>query len=478
MAGLASPSAFGLDREKLVDGGKTMATRARRIWGWWFFDWASQPYNTLLLTFIFGPYFAEVARGHFMGQGMESEAAKAAAQAWWGYGLTASSVIIAVLAPILGAIADGTGRRLVWVWVFSVFYVVGAAGLWWVAPGGEVGVLVWAIVFFGLGFIGMEFATIFTNALMPVLTEGDDMGRVSGTGFAFGYLGGLVALVIMLLFFAESGTTGLTLIGAEPALGLDPEAREGTRFVGPFSAIWYVLFMVPFFLWVREPRVSGGTIRIGAALGRLREVIAGLRYRRSLLSYLLSSLAYRDALNALYAFGGVYASNVLGWSITAIGIFGILGGVTAMAASWVGGKLDARHGPKPVIFWSILALIVVCIVIVGLDREGIWGIALDPASSVPDAIFYICGGLIGAAGGPLQAASRTLLLRHTTPDRAAEAFGLFALSGKVASFISPLLIAVASQISESARIGISPVILLFFLGLLLLIPVRPRGEQA
>ena len=455
-----------------------MATRKQRIWGWYFFDWASQPYNTLLLTFIFGPYFAEVARGYYMGAGLDEEAAKAAAQAYWGYGLTFASIIIALLAPILGAIADGTGRRLVWVWVFSLFYITGAWGLWWVAPGGEADVLFWAVAFFGIGFIGMEFATIFTNALMPSLGDRDQIGAISGSGFAFGYLGGLIALILMLAFLQDNANTGKTFIGLNPLFGLDPEAREGTRAVGPFAAIWYAVFMVPFFLWVKEPRTTVGRFNIGAAMTSLVELIRSLRFRRSLAAYLTSSLCYRDALNALYGFGGLYASNVLGWSITQIGVFGILGGVTAMIASYFGGRLDRSLGPRFVIGWSIVVLILVCTVIVGMERDSLFGFPMDPASNRADLIFYICGGLIGAAGGPLQAASRTMLVRHTTPDRATEAFGLFALSGKVASFISPFLIAVVTQLSGSARIGISPVIALFALGLLLLIWVNPRGEQA
>ncbi len=455
-----------------------MTSAKRRIWGWYFFDWASQPYNTLLLTFIFGPYFAETARGYYMGTGMEAEAAKAAAQSYWGYGLTAASLVIAVCAPILGAIADSTGRRLVWVWVFSAFYVVGAGGLWYVAPGGEAGMLFWAVCFFGIGFVGMEFATIFTNALMPSLSDQDDLGSISGRGFAFGYLGGLLALILMLLFFAESATTGKTLLGLDPLFGLDPEAREGTRAVGPFSAIWFVVFMVPFFLWVREPRMPRQALHIGAAMGSLMELLASLRFRASLSAYLGSSLAYRDALNALYAFGGVYALNVLGWETMQIGVFGITGAITAMIAAYVGGGLDKRFGPKPVIAGSIIVLIVVCLVIVGMSRESMWGIPLDPASKVPDIVFFLCGGLIGAAGGPLQAASRTMMLRHTTPDQATEAFGLFALSGKVASFISPFLIAVATDLTGSARLGISPVIGLFAIGLILLIWVKPKGELA
>jgi UMF1 family MFS transporter len=455
-----------------------MATQRQRIWGWYFFDWASQPYNTLLLTFVFGPYFAEVARGYYMGAGMEEEAAKAAAQAYWGFGLAISSVIIAVLAPVLGAVADGTGRRLIWVWVFSALYFTGSYALWWVAPGGEQSMLFWAVACFGLGFIGMEFATIFTNSLMPSLSDHDDLGAISGSGFAFGYLGGLLALVIMLLLLAENATTGKTLLGIDPLFGLDAEAREGTRAVGPFTAIWYAVFMIPFFLWVKEPKTDARPLNIGAALGSLVDLLKSLRYRKSLSAYLVSSLFYRDALNALYGFGGVYASGVLNWSIIQIGTFGILGAVTAMVASWMGGKADRRLGPKPVIITSILVLILVCLIIVGMTREGVWGIALDPASNAADQIFYVCGALIGAAGGTLQSASRTMMVRHTTPERATEAFGLFALSGKVASFMSPFLIGVVTAASGSQRIGISPLIGLFAVGLILLLWVKPKGEQA
>ncbi|AWB47291.1 MFS transporter [Gemmobacter aquarius] len=447
----------------------------KRIWGWWFFDWASQPYNTLLLTFIFGPYFAEIARGYYQAQGMGVDAAAAAAQAYWGAGLAIASVIIALLAPFLGAIADGTGRRLVWVWVFSAFYVVGSYALWYVAPGGES--LFWAVAFFGLGFIGMEFATIFTNALMPSLGDHDDLGAVSGSGFAFGYMGGLIALILMLTLFSENSATGKTLIGIDPLFGLDPEAREGTRAVGPFTAVWYVVFMIPFFLWVKEPKTERRPLNLRLAFASLRELLAGLRFRKSLSAYLLSSLFYRDALNALYGFGGVYASGVLGWEITQIGVFGLVGAVTAMVASWVGGKMDRRFGPKPVIAFCIVVLMVVCTVIVGMTREQLWGMPLDSAAGTSDTIFFACGALIGAAGGALQSASRTLMVRHTTPDRATEAFGLFALSGKVASFISPALIALVTGISGSQRIGISPLIVMFAIGLGLLLFVRARGEQ-
>ncbi|WP_096784245.1 MFS transporter [Rhodobacter sp. CZR27] len=452
-----------------------MAHARRRIWGWYFFDWASQPYSTLLLTFIFAPYFSEVARARFMAEGMDATAAGAAAQSWWATGLGLSSIVVAFLAPVLGAVADISGRRLVWVWGFSAFYIAGAAGLWRLTPEG--GGLVWALACFGLGFIGMEFATIFTNSLLPSLGPRQRIGEISGSGFAFGYAGGVLALAVMLLFLAEGAATGRTLIGLEPALGLDPASREGTRAVGPFTALWYAVFMLPFFLWVREPPAVHRGVRLGAALHSLGAFVASLRHRVSLAAYLGSSLLYRDALNALYGFGGVYASGVLGWSVVQIGVFGVVGAVTAAVASWLGGKADGRWGPKPVIVASILLLTCVCLLIVGTSRDSLFGQPLPPGSRLPDLLFLICGALIGGAGGALQAASRTMMARHTAPDQATEAFGLYALSGKVTSFIAPALIALVTTLSGSQRVGIAPLILLFLAGLVLLLWVKPDGEE-
>ncbi|HRK42930.1 MAG TPA: MFS transporter [Gemmobacter sp.] len=452
-----------------------MATAKQRIWGWYFFDWASQPYNTLLLTFIFSPYFAEVARAHYQGLGLAPEAAAAEAQAVWGYGQTIAGVVIALLAPVLGALADGSGRRMVWIWAFSACYVIGAFGLWFLMPTAPD--LTFAIACFGLGLIGMEFATIFTNSLMPSLASHEEMGAISGSGFAFGYAGGVVSLLIMLMLFAETGS-GKTLIGLDPILGLDATTREGTRAVGPFTALWYLVFMVPFFLWVKEPRRTAPPRGFSASIEDLGLLLVSLPSRKSLFAYLMSSMFYRDSLNALYVFGGVYASGVLGWSVTKIGVFGILGAIAGALASWIGGKIDAARGPKPVIVASVWVLIVVCAVIVGMSREQIFGFELAPGSALPDIIMYVCGILIGAAGGTVQAASRTMMVFHTTPERATEAFGLYALSGKATAFIAPFAIAITSDLSGSQRIGVSPLIGLFLLALVLLIWVKPKGEQS
>ncbi len=440
-------------------------TLRKRIWGWFFFDWASQPYNTLLITFIFAPYMKEL-----IGDG-------AAAQSAWGFGIGAAGIVIALLAPVLGALADTGGNRLRWIWLFSVMYVVGASGLWLAAPGDFNLAIV--LMFFAIGMIGMEFATTFTNSMLPDLGSKEEIGRISGNGWAFGYLGGLIALVIMLAFFADNAETGKTLLGLSPAFGLDAGAREGTRFVGPLVAVWFVVFMVPFFVFVRDPKahkVPKGAVK--QALADLKSTVRGLPKQSSLFAYLASSMFYRDALNGMYAFGGIYAAGVLGWSVQNVGIFGIIAIITGAIAAWLGGKADARFGPKPVIVVCILVLTAVGISIVLISRDSMFGVPLAPGSALPDIAFYVIGALIGAAGGVIQSASRTMMVRQANPDRMTEAFGLYALAGKATSFLAPLLIGITTYATGSQQLGVSPVVGLFLIGLVLLLWVKPNGQQA
>lgn len=441
------------------------ASLRKRIWGWFFFDWASQPYNTLLITFIFTPYVKEL-----VGDGTTAQSA-------WGFGIGAAGLVIAVLAPVLGALADTGGNRMRWIWLFSIMYVVGAAGLWYAVPGDFSLILI--LTFFAIGMIGMEFATTFTNSMLPDLGTPEEIGRISGNGWAFGYVGGLIALVIMLLFFADNATTGRTLIGLEPAFGLDPAEREGTRFVGPLVAIWFVVFMIPFFLFVREPRTQKapkGAVKL--ALKDLKTTLKRLPQDRSLFAYLGSAMFYRDALNGMYAFGGIYAAGVLGWSVQNVGIFGIIAIIAGAIAAWLGGMVDSRFGPKPVIAVCILALTAMGIAIVLISRESMFGVPIPEGSALPDIAFYVVGAVIGAAGGVIQSASRTMMVRQANPARMTEAFGLYALSGKATSFLAPLLIGITTYATGSQQLGVSPVIGLFLIGLVLLLWVNPNGKQA
>ena len=450
-------------------------TARKRIWGWYFFDWASQPYNTLLLTFIFGPYFAQTATAALVDGGMNLAAAKAQAQAYWGYGLTAAGICIAILAPILGAVADSSGKRMPWVWLFSLLYIVGSAGLWWTSPQ-DFSVL-WALFFFGIGLIGMEFATIFTNSYLPELdADPNERGRISGSGWAFGYVGGVLALLVMLAVFQEF-TAGKTLIGLTPVLGTDPATQYGTRIVGPLTAVWFAIFMIPFFLYVRDtPNPNAESYRIGKGMSDLVRTLHNLPRHPSLMAYLGSSMFYRDALNGMYTFGGIYALGVLNWSIIDIGIFGILAAISGAVFCWIGGRVDRRIGPLPVIVFCCVVLILTACLIISLTPTSVLWLTVADGSSLPDTMFYVAGALIGAAGGALQASSRNMLTRQGNPDRMTESFGLYALSGKATSFLAPALIAVTSDLTGSQRLGITPVVGLFIIGLILLAWVKPNGD--
>lgn len=448
-------------------------SRRKRIWGWWFFDWASQPYHTLLVTFIFGPYFATVAAEYYLSHGLGTEEAKASAQSIWALCLTVTGLIIGFGAPFMGALADTSGSRIPWIAVFSVMYFAGAWALWWTLPDGSN--MLWGLYAFGLGFIGAEYALIFINSQLPELGTPEEIGEISGSGFAFGYAGGLLTLIIMLVLFVEQGN-GKTLIGLEPAFGLDAAQKEGTRFVGPVTALWYAVFMIPYFMWVREkPTGRHGTF--AQALGRLGRTITSLPRRVSLSAYLGSSMIYRDALNGLYGFGGVYARLVLEWELTRIGIFGIVALISSAVFSWFGGKLDKRFGPKPVIICSILLLILVCATIVSMSRTQLFGFALPEGSSLPDMVFFGCGVLIGGIGGILQAASRSLMVRHAPPDAPTESFGLYGLSGRATAFMAPALILLFTEMTGSARVGLSPVVALFVIALIPLFWVKAEGDQ-
>ncbi|ATG48489.1 MFS transporter [Celeribacter ethanolicus] len=448
----------------------------KRIWGWMMYDWATQPFHTLILTFIFGPYFAEQVIAHLTAGGMDAAHAKAEAQSIWGYGLTAAGLMIALSAPVLGAIADESKRRMPWIWLFSALYVIGSAGLWIASPEDFPTVLV--LIFFALGLIGVEFTTIFTNALLPALGSREEIGKISGNGWAWGYVGGIVALVIMLLLFAENAA-GVTLLGTAPLFGLDPATREGTRFVGPFVALWFVISMVPFFLWVREPKstVPSQPGAIGRSIEELMKTLRSLPKRRSLFAFLGASMFYRDALNGVFTFGGIYALGALEWSVVQIGVFGILAAFTGAIFTYFGGIADQRVGPKPVILFSIAVLVSVCLVILTITRESVLFMPVEAGSKLPDVAFYICGAVLGAVAGVIQSASRTMMVRQADPERMTEAFGLFALSGKATTFLAPALIAVVSDVTNSQRLGITPLIALFILGLVLLAWVHPEGTK-
>lgn len=335
------------------------------------------------------------------------------------------------------------------------------------------------LVVFTLAYIGSEFGTVFTNAMLPSLGPRSEIGRISGSGWALGYLGGVVSLVVVLVFLVPASGRDVTLIGIPPIFGLDPAAGEPARATGPLSALWYVIFAIPFFVHTPDTpaRPLAGAVRAGLAdlVGTFRVALR----TRAFGGFLLASMLYRDALAALFTFGGIYAAGVLGWGTFQLGIFGIFAATIGALGAWIGGRADRAYGPRPVIAASIWLLVFVCIVVLFTTREHVLGVAMAPGSRVPDAVFMLAGGLLGAAAGALQAASRTRLV-HVAEGRVApdQAFGLFALSGRVTAFIGPAAVAAVTALTSSQRLGVSPIAVLFLIGLALLYWPESDNEQS
>ncbi|MEC9367754.1 MAG: MFS transporter, partial [Pseudomonadota bacterium] len=379
------------------------------IWGWMLFDWASQPFYTLVLTFLFAPYFA----AGYIGNPVHG-------QALWGLLTGIAALVVAFTSPVLGAIADASGGRKYWVAAFSVMLVVGLCGLWFAAPGAE-GTLLLVCASFLLASVGAEFATVFTNAMMPGLAQPGRLGRLSGAGWALGYAGGLLSLVLAAGFLVADWESGRTMLGLKPLLQLDHLAREGDRAIGPFSALWYVLFIIPFFVFTpdRSPLHPSRESAIRDGLRRLAATFAHIRAYAPILRFLVARMLYVDGLGAIFAFGGIYAASVFTWTSIELGLFGVVLTIAGAIGAWAGGPLDDRFGPRFVIMVSLVALMAGSIGVLSVDRDTVL-FAFDadppvpgsaPFSSSGEQVYMAFAVLIGLAAGPLQAASRTYLAR-------------------------------------------------------------------
>jgi UMF1 family MFS transporter len=336
------------------------------------------------------------------------------------------------------------------------------------------------LIAYGIATVGVEFATVFNNSMMPTLVPPDRIGRLSGTGWAIGYVGGILSLILVLGFLAASPETGRTLFGFSPLFGLDPVTHQGDRITGPLTAIWFVVFVLPMFLLTPDyPAMRPISEALREGLTELKQTLLELPKQRSMAAFLLANMIYTDGLVSLFAFGGIYAAGTFGWNTIQIGSFGILLAIAGTFGAWLGGKLDDSLGPKRVITGSLLILLTAIIAILLVDKDSILFITV--AAPLPggalftapaERAYLVLGCLIGAAGGPLQAASRTLLIRMAPKDRIAQYFGLFALTGKVTSFIGPLLIGIVTAVTDSQKAGMAVLVLFFVAGLVLLARVR------
>lgn len=458
-----------------MEGGAPAAVPRRGIWGWMFFDWAAQPFFTVVTTFIFGPYFVSRLTED-----------PVSAQAMWSNMATVSAIVIAVFSPILGSIADQSGARKPWIAFFAGIQIASLFMLWFAAPGSP---LILPVVFMILASIAAEFSIVFNDSMMPRLVSKTEVGRLSNLAWGLGYLGGMIMLIFVVLFLAGNPETGKTILGNAPLFGLNPSLGEDARITGPLSGLWYLIFILPMFLFT--PDVKKGLplgSAVTAGLTELRSTLAELRQRRGILRFLLARMLYQDGVNGLLILGGTFAAGMFGWATMEIGIYGIILNVVAIFGNLAAGSVDRYVGSKATVILCLLLLIAATLGIVstgpgytlfGLlplsvaDNGGLFGTAAEKA--------YIAYGLlIGLSFGPVQASSRSYLARSVSTDEAGRYFGIYALSGRATSFLATLAFSLLTYWTGSARVGMASLLVFLCAGLVLLsrTPYPASGQES
>lgn len=439
----------------------------RALLGWVLVEWAQQPFYALIVTFLFAPYFTTAV-----------VADPVEGQALWGYAAAVAGLCIAFTSPILGALADGGGRRKPWVAASVLTLALAMTALWWATPGASPWTIFCILAAFVVAQTAAELTSVVANAIMPSLVPKSELGRLSGIGWATGFAGGLVALVIMAGFLVPNPATGSTLLGLSPLLPLDTATREGDRLVGPFSALWLIIFILPFFLFVPDRRSPAHHSQ--APLADLWQTLKSLPSDRDMLIFLLARSIYADGLTAIFVFGGIYGATIFAWAPFERGMFGIILTIAGVIGAVAGGFVDDKLGSKRVLLGSLVVLFVAAAGVLSVSTDHVlFTVPVEPKqanaapfSSTGEQIFLVFGILIAIVAAPLGASSRALVARVAPPERMTQYFGLFAFSGKATAFAAPLLVAVATNLSGSQRMGMATILLFVIVGFILLLPVR------
>ena len=449
-----------------------VAAPKRALVSWALFDWSIQPFYTLVNTFLFAPFFANVVMDN-----------PAEGQKLWGYAAAVAGVLIAVGSPFLGAMADGRGRRKPWIALLAVVFAGAVSCLWFATPHAPSGTIALVLVAFVVAAVAAEYSQVFTNAIMPGLVPPEQIGRLSGAGWATGYFGGLVSLLLMVGLIVAVPETGKTLLGFNPLIHLDGANRQYDRLAGPFAAAWFLLFVIPFFLFVPDRRAppAAGHEKMGA-LAELKDTLRSLPGQPSILLFLIARMLYSDGLSAIFGFGGIYGASVFGWGPLELGIFGIILTLTGSLGALAGGVLDDKLGSKTVIIGSLIALMIGAIGILSVDKGHVFYVQAAaekiagsrPFSALGEQVFLGFAILVGVVSAPVQAASRSLLAHLAPPEKVTQYFGLFAFSGKATAFLAPFVVAALTQATGSQRIGMASILAFLIVGVLLMLPVKSR----
>ena len=410
------------------------AASKRKVIAWAFYDFANSAFATLVLTFVYSAYFTKaIAENDTIGTSQ------------WSRAVTLSAIVIAIVSPFLGSLADRRNLRAPLLLAFTLIAILSTAGLYYPLPG-EVFL---ALAIFFVANTAYELGIVFYNAYLPDLATEETIGRISGWAWGLGYIGGVAC-------------TGIALVGfidAEPPwFGFETEAGENIRATNLLVAVWFALFATPLFLSVRGATTSASNAPTAPG-PTFRATLRELRRYPQMGRFLLARLIYNDGLVTIFAFGGIYAAGTFDFSFREIMVFGIAANISAGLGAFAMGYVDDRWGGKRTILATIALFIV----------------ATAFVSITPHKIGFWIGGLaISAFAGPNQSASRSLMGRFIPKEKANEFYGFFAFSGKITAFLGPLLLGELTRIFDSQRIGVASVALFFIIGGLLLLRVDER----
>jgi len=426
----------------------------RAVISWAMWDWATQPFNSVILTFVFASLFlvsdsflpADIAA--LADTDPVKEAAIADLASGYGIASTAAGILILLLAPVLGQTADRSGRKKRWLGVFTVLLALVQFSLFFTFA--DPAFFWYGAIVLSLGAVVSEIAGVNYNAMLVEVSTPRTIGRVSGLGWGLGYIGGIIALAIVV---------GLTFADW---FGMDTSDGLAYRLIAVGCGVWTLVFAIPLLINVPESPAPPGVKRVGffAGYAHLVADIARLwRTERPTFWFLLASAVYRDGLAGVFAFGGVLAARAFGFTTTEVMIFGIAANLVAGASTIVAGRFDDRFGARAVIIATLSGLIGVAVLLLVLQDAG-------------SIVFWVAGLVLSACVGPAQAASRSLLARVTPPGMQGEIFGLYATTGRVASFLSPAMWALFISLFGAIIWGVLGIAVVLLLGLVLLLFVR------
>ncbi len=406
--------------------------KRKEIWSWCFYDFGNSAFTTLVITFIYSTYFTKaIAENEIDGTYL------------WSQAIAITAVIVSLLSPILGAIADKGGYRKIFL-TLTTYMSIGATALLFFPIKGQI---LFALILVVIANVNFELGGVFYNAYLPEIVSRKKIGRISGIGLGAVYLGGLLAMLVAMVGFVSPDV---------PWFGLDIDTGEHIRATNILVAAWFFIFTLPAILYLKEKKVESAN-RIGIvvlnSIQALKKTFQEIKIYKNTVRFLISRLIYNDGLVTIFAFGAIYASGTFGFTFNEIMIFGIVLNIAAGSGAFLMGYIDDVIGGKLTIQISLIGLMIAVLLAVFANSK---------------LLFWVSGIIVGLFAGPNQSASRSLMGRLTPPDKINEFYGFFAFSGKLTSFLGPMLLGIFTKYFSSQRYGVAVVFIFFFVGFLLM----------